>query len=347
MCTNDYIVVFRGLSVMKDLMQVNGNETTAVVSVELFGDAVIEQFIKARNFPSANSAKTYRNVLRQLIKFFSVNQIAAPSKADIDAFVAGMIEQKKSKSTIRLHTTVIKIFFAWCERERIYRDVAADVRLTTTILRKAKTHSRRALTAAQAQNLLAAVTGDSIIARRDKAIIGLALTCGLRTVEISRADICDLRSDGVGGYYLDIQGKGHVDKDETVRVPAPVARLIDDYLSLRENVADTDPLFVSTSRNTAWKKNRYGVRLSEQSIGKMIARYMKVTGVYVKRVCCAHSARHFTATQALRNGVDIREVSALLRHSSLAVTAVYAHDLSVETRQAELSVAATLFGGAA
>ena len=320
---------------MKDLVKVN--ETTAVVSVEKFGATIIEQFIAARNFPSVNSAKTYRNVLRQLFKFFSVNQVDAPTDTDINAFVASLTAAKKSASTIRLYTTVTKTFFAWLEHKGLYRNVAADVRLN---LRKSTKHAKKALSAAQAQKLLAAVTGDDFIARRDKAIIALALSTGLRTIEIARADVGDLRSDDNGNAFLDVQGKGRLSKDETVRVPAPVVAIIAEYLSLRGNVSDTDPLFVSASN-----QNR-GKRICEQSIGKLIKRHMLAAGINDKKIT-AHSTRSFAATQAIKNGVDIREIQAMLRHASLNVTAIYLKDLAVETRQAELSVAATLFGGAA
>ena len=57
----------------------------------------------------------------------------------------------------------------------------------------------------------------------------------------------------------------------------------------------------------------------------------------------AHSCRHYAATTAIESGVDIREVSEMLRHTSVVVTSTYLHDLSLETRRAELAVADALF----
>ena len=194
----------------------------------------------------------------------------------------------------------------------------------------------------QAKDLLNAVKGDSLISRRDRAIIALALQTGVRTCEISRADRGDLYQDG-DDWFLDVQGKGRIQKDDTVRVAPAVAELILSYLDLRGVVGDSEPLFTSTSRNTNWQKNSYGNRLSEQSIGKMIKRMMKSVGINDKKIT-AHSTRHYAATTAIKAGCDIREVSAMLRHTSLVVTAVYLHDLSVRTRRAELAVANSLFG---
>lgn len=324
---------------MQALTNVNA---TAVVAADNFGtSSVIDEFISSRH-ASENTNRTYRNALKQLLKYFAANGITQPAESDIDSFVNGLKAQKKSAATLRLYVTTCKLFFSFLARRGYYANISADVTLK---LRKSNTHAKKSLSNAQAKSLLASVKGDNLQARRNRAIIGLALVCALRTCEISRANVGDLRADGVG-YLLSVQGKGHVQADAEVRVPAAVAKLIDEYLSLRGEVEDSEPLFTSASRNANWDKNRYGNRLSEQSVGKMIKRQMKSVGIDDKRIT-AHSTRHFCATQALRNGIDIREVSAMLRHSNLNVTLIYAHDLSVENRRAEMSVAESLFGGAA
>lgn len=314
-------------------------ETAAVAKVEFFGDSVIDEFIASRH-ASDNTNRTYRNALRQLLKFFAANNISVPTESDIDSFVNRLKAQKKSAATLRLYTTVTKSFFAFTARKGYFANVAADVTLK---LRKTKTHAKRALTNQQAKDLLASVKGDDMLSRRDRAIIALCLVCGLRTCEVSRADRGDLRDDGVGGYFVRLQGKGRITKDEdqTIHVPATVAKLVDEYLSLRDEVTDDAPLFLSESNS-----NR-GVRLSVQSVQKMIRRRLQKIGAYARRSVTPHSCRHFAATCAIKAGVDIREVSQMLRHTSLVVTSVYLHDLSVETRTAEMRVAASLFGSAA
>lgn len=311
---------------------------TAVISVENFGDTTIEAFIASRH-SSPNTAKTYRNSIQQLLKFFVAKSIMAPTTADVDNFINMLRADKKSDSTLRLYTTVTKLFFAYLEKQGVYKDVAADI--APLKLRKAPTHKKKSLTDAQAKKLLAAVKGNSVIALRDKAIIALALCTGLRTCEISRANVGDFQ-EADGYWTLDVQGKGHVTADATVKVAEQVAELILEYLNLRGNVNDDEPLFVSASHNVSWKANSYGVRLSEQSIGKMIKHYMKSVGINDKKIT-AHSTRHYAATTAIKAGIDIREVSAMLRHTSIVVTSVYLHDLSVQTRRAELAVADALF----
>ena len=310
-------------------------------SAEYFSDTLIDEFIASRH-SSPNTAKSYRNACRQMLKFFAAKGIVAPMTADVDSFFNSLRAGKKTVATIRLYSTVTKLYFAFLEKKGVYRDVAAETEPLK--LRKSTTHAKRALSPAQAQKMLAVVgKGDSLIARRDKAIVALALQTGVRTIEIERAKRGDFTPNEDGeGYLLAVTGKGHSTADATVRVAPAVADLILSYLEARGDVADDAPLFASTSRNNS----KYGDRYSEQSVGKMIKARMKAVGIDDKKIT-AHSTRHFAATTAIQAGVDIREVGAMLRHSSIVVTSTYLHDLSVASRRAEMAVADSLFGGVA
>ena len=310
-------------------------DNTATISVEHFGDMTVEGFIASRH-ASENTAKTYRNSIRQLLKFFTAKNITTPTTADVDNFINALRADKKSDSTIRLYSTTTKLFFNYLDKQGVYKNVAAD--MAPLKLRKAMTHKKKSLTDAQAKKLLACVKGSGLIALRDKAIIALCLTTGLRTCEISRANVGNFQEVDGGYWTLDVVGKGHLQADATVKVAPVVADMIQAYLNLRGGVALDAPLFASTSNNNS----RYGFRYSEQSVGKMIKRYMLVAGIVDKKIT-AHSTRHYAATTAIKAGIDIREVGAMLRHTSIVVTSVYLHDLSVQTRRAELAVADALF----
>ena len=312
-----------------------------IISVEYFSDTTIAAFVASRH-GSANSCKTYHNATRRLVRYFADNGISQPTTSDFDSYINTLRAAGKSASTLRLYSTVGKMFFTYLEKQGIYRNVTSDA--APLKLRKSSTHNKKALTDTQAKKLLSAVKGDNEIALRDRCIIALALQTGLRTVELSRANVGDL--EDAGDYYtLAVQGKGRLAKDETVKVALPVAKLILAYLNLRGVTDENAPLFTSKSRNVGWAKNSYGVRLSEQSIGKLIKSYMRIAGINDARIT-AHSTRHYAATTAIKSGCDIREVTAFLRHTSVVVTSTYLHDISLETRRAELAVADSLFGAA-
>lgn len=310
--------------------------------IEIFGDETVQKFLaKCR---SANTVKTYHNVIRQLNKFFVTNSFKptldnrAETETAINNFFAALSAQKKSPATRRQYLTVVKKFFAFLAKQGIYPDVAADV---TEKFEKRTTHAKQALTEKQARALLGAVKGDSLIDRRDRAIIALTLQTGCRTCEITRANRGDFRPNEEGeGYLLAVTGKGHRTADADVRVAPAVVELIFSYLELRGDVTDDEPLFASHARNNV----KWGNRYSAQSVGKMIKRRMIEVGIKNPKIT-PHSTRHFAATTAIKAGVDLREVSAMLRHTSVNVTMTYLHDLSVGTRRAEMAVADSLFGG--
>lgn len=308
----------------------------AIVTVDFFGDKVIEEFIRSRSANATTQGK-YRRIIRLLLKYFAAKNITAPVEDDINGYIGGLRAEKKSDYTIRLYSTVTKSFFAFLGRKGYYADIAADVKVK---LRKSTTHNKKALSQNQAEQLISAIKGEDVISLRNKAIIALVLTTGMRTIEVERADVGDLTDEG-DYYALAVQGKGHETKDEIVKVAPYVAKMIVNYLDKRGAVADTDPLFASTSRNIGWVKNSYGNRYSAQSVGKMIKATMKSVGIDDKKIT-AHSTRHYAATTAIRNGVDLREVSAMLRHTSVNITMTYLHDISVQTRRAEKVVADTL-----
>lgn len=325
---------------------------TQMANVEIFGDALIDEFIKSR-YASKNTSRTYCNALNQLLKYFAVRKIAAPTTADVDAFICELRAAKKSDSTIRLYYTVTRLYFSFLGKRGKYSDVAADC--APLKIAKATTHKKASLTDEQAQKLLHAVKGDSLVAFRNRAIIALCLQCGLRTCEISRANVGDLQV-ACGYWLLAVQGKGHQTADAKVKVAEPVAEMILSYLEKRGNCSDDDPLFASASNNANWAANSYGKRLSEQSVGKMIRTAMISAGIVKiakdkngekkRSPISAHSTRHYAATTAIKSGVDMREVSEMLRHTSIVVTAVYLHDITLETRRAELAVASKLFNSA-
>ena len=309
---------------------------TAIVNVEYFSENTIGEFIKSRKC-SENTARTYRNACRRLSKFFATKQ-TAPTTAGLDEFFNQLRSEKKSDATLKLYFAVAKLYFKFLAKNNIYLDVAADAEPLN--LRKSQTHKKGALSESQAKKLLAAVKGDDVLARRDRALLALALSTGVRCCEISRASKCDfnVNEEGDGDYLLAVTGKGHQTADATVRVALPVVELINSYLELRGEISNDAPLFVSESN-----QNR-GARLSVQAVGLVIRKYMQACKVYRKHSVSPHSTRHFAARQSLKNGVDIREVSAMLRHTSLNVTMVYLADIAAQTRRAELTIANSLFG---
>ena len=162
------------------------------------------------------------------------------------------------------------------------------------------------------------------------------LTMGLRTIEVTRANIEDIRTKG-NTTVLFVQGKGHEEKDDLVRMPQHVESAIRDYLSVRKANDLSEPLFVSTSNH-----NSDG-RMTTRSIRRIVKQAFIAAGFDSPRLT-AHSTRHTAATLSLLNGATLQQTQELLRHRNIGTTEIYAHNIDAATNPAANDVEEAIFG---
>ena len=191
------------------------------------------------------------------------------------------------------------------------------------------------LTSKQAKKVLESIDRTSIEGKRNYAMLALMLTTGLRTIEVVRANAEDMQAAG-DNTVLYVQGKGHHDKDDLVRVPDHVEAAIREYLSARKCEDFTQPLFTSTSN-----RNKNG-RMTTRSIRGIVKKIFRNIGLDSPRLT-AHSTRHTAATLSLLNGAKPIEVQHLLRHKNLQTTEIYAHNIDQAKNPASQDVENALF----
>lgn len=222
----------------------------------------------------------------------------------------------KKPTTIQNYIIAVKQFFKWTEDEGLYPNIAKHIKGAKI----SHEHKKDYLTSAQARHVLLTINRDSLKGKRDYAMLALMLTMGLRTVEVSRANVDDIRTQG-DAVVLYVQGKGHVEKDAPVRMPGHVESAIREYLKARGAIASGTPLFASTSHNNQ------GKRMTTRSISGIVKQSFINAGYDSPRLT-AHSTRHTSATLNLLNGATLQETQQLLRHVNLQTTEIYAHNLS-------------------
>ena len=301
------------------------------VEINLLGGSLVDSFIRFAGV-SDKSAATYKIALRQLAKYFAANDITKPARADLENWRDGLIADKKSPATVQLYLTSAKIFFRWLAQEGLYPNIADHLKARVKINHE---HKKDALTSAQAGKVIKGVKGDSIKDKRDRAILALMTTAGLRCIEVARADVGDVIQQ-FGKTYLLIQGKGHSAKDAKVLLAAQVVTLIHDYLNARGNVTENQPLFTSTAN-----RNR-GQRLSTQSISKMVKAKLRAAGIDTPRLT-AHSLRHTAATTMIIAGVELTHVQQVLRHVNINTTMIYNNAVERMKNTAEQIAADSIF----
>ena len=161
----------------------------------------------------------------------------------------------------------------------------------------------------------------------------LAVNAGLRTVEISRANIRDLEVKN-GKAVLYVWGKGHTEPDAKKPLAPEVYAAIRDYLETRSDRPTAgSPLFVSTGNRSG------GKRIAETTISKMLKKAMQQAGFDSERIT-AHSLRHSTGTAVQELTGNLYLTQQYMRHASPATTEIYLHN---DTERQEADTAQQLY----
>lgn len=282
-------------------------------------DGLIDQFLISQDI-KLSSKITYRRGLRSFFQWMTARPLPerqGPTRETILAYKTHLEDLRGSPLTLSTYLTAVRRFFEWAESMKYYPNVAKGIRGS----KRLKGFRKESLTVPQAKELLKRGNGETEIEKlRDNAIVNLMVRTGLRTIEVIRADVEDLRQEG-GEAVLWIQGKGRDAKDEFVLLTEETLKPIRDYLQTVRPEPVEGPLFRCLS-----SRNRSG-RLTTRSIRRIIKRRLGQIGLISKRLT-AHSLRHTAITLSLLGGASIQEAKTLARHASIDTTLIYAHNIS-------------------
>lgn len=258
-------------------------------------------------------------------------------------------------NTIAQYLRVVRQFFQWTADNGLYPNVARNVHAPKLsndnhrkdFLREGEVLAIEKSIAQKAQEAYFAAGN----ARKDKAgrvqrsteqgkrlyaMYLLAVTAGLRTIELNRANIRDLETKG-GKSWLYIWGKGRTEPDQKKPIAPEVKAAIDDYLRSRtDSPTGASPLFVSTGNRSK------GKRIATTTISTMLKQAMQVAGFDSERLT-AHSLRHSAAMAALKvSGNNLYTAQRYLRHSNPNTTTVYLHNTE-ELERADIETAQSIY----
>lgn len=312
----------------------NSMITTQQITADLF-DSFIE-FVHG----SKATQQTYTRAIRQFFKFLQQQGIKQPTRKDLNnyrAWTEGHTNPETGElvthkpATVQLYIQAVKLFFQWTESEGFYPNIAEHLQGAKID----RSHKRDYFTAGQLKNILDGIDTTTLKGKRDFAIITLTATTALRDIEIVRANIEDLATAG-GNPVLYIQGKGHEERADFVKLPEPTERAIRAYLQERGHAEPGEPLFTGTgNRNN-------GGRLTTKSVSRMGKGYMKKAGYDSSRLTF-HSFRHSSITLALIAGQSLDEVQQFARHANISTTMIYNHRVQRENNRCSQAVAEAIF----
>jgi integrase/recombinase XerD len=211
-------------------------------------------------------------------------------------------------SSLRIATVHLKVFFRWhAARGNLAMDPAEPLLAPRPDQTLPETLHSQEIT-----SLLESISADSPLGRRDRAILELFYSSGLRLSELCglRLEMIDLEEG-----FLRITGKGN--KTRVVRVGTKARDSISDYLSNQRpelvNRRSTSHLFLSVR----------GGRLSPDRVRQIVKERAALAGIDTK--IYPHLLRHSFATHLLEGGADLRVIQELLGHADISTTQIYTH----------------------
>lgn len=311
---------------MNDLTPIGqSTQLTSGVQLNWFDD-----FLKFADV-TEKSIVTYKRALKQFVKYLALNNITQPTRQDVINFRESLREDHKA-TTIQTYLIAVKLFFRWTAQSNLYPDIADHIKG----VKLTREHKKDSLTTKQVKKVLEGIDRSTLEGLRNYAIVSLMITGGLRTIEVCRADIDDLRT--LGDYtVLYLLGKGRQEKAEYIKVVDEVETAIRTYLKASGSAEPNTPLFKCISNK------HKGGRLSTRTVSRIVKEALRDAGFDSDRLT-AHSLRHTTGTLNLKNGGSLEETKQLLRHVNLNTTMIYAHHLERLNNKSEERIAKAIFG---
>jgi integrase/recombinase XerC len=272
------------------------------------------QYLKVERNASGLTIKSYREDLAALVEYLKelLGKVPAPgevSTVELRGYVAALHEAGYARTTIARRQASLRSFFRFGQREGWTKSNPAKP-LRNPRKSRALPHF---LSSDDIERLLTAPQGDQPLERRDRAILEVLYSAGLRVSELAGLNASDL---DVGAGTLRVRGKGR--RERIAPVGSYALRALSDWLavrrvSAREKQGPAAPVFV----------NKFGRRLTTRSVGRLLEKHLAVAGLDHRTT--PHTLRHSFATHLLDRGADIRSVQELLGHKSLVTTQIYTH----------------------
>ncbi len=236
----------------------------------------------------------------------------------IRQFLSFLGQLDYSKSTTARKLATLRSFYKFCRR----RGYIEDNPLATIRTPKQEKRLPKFLEIEQIEKLLSTPDTNTLLGARDRAMLEVLYSTGMRVSELVDMNIMDVDFEG---STIRIRGKGKKQRTAPVGPTALVA--IQRYLEKRRQ----DPRSGEFDQNALFA-NKHGQRLSTRSVRRKLDKYLAEAGL--DPTISPHTLRHSFATHMLNNGADLRSVQELLGHQSLSTTQIYTHLTSQRLKQA-------------
>lgn len=266
---------------------------------------------------SSKTAENYRLYLERFVEFSEDIQVEKITSEIIRKYRLWLNRYKNNNEdelatiTQAYHLIALRGFLGYLSKRDI-PSLSPDKISLPKISRKQVTF----LNYDEIERMLAAIDTSTEAGLRDRAIIELLFSSGLRVSEL-----INLNRDHINLKRREFMVRGKGQKDRPVFISQAAADWVSRYVDLRAD--SLQALFISYSRNSIPSTSGDYRRLTARSIQRLVSHYARLAGI-TKHVS-PHTMRHSFATDLLMNGADLRSVQSMLGHSNISTTQVYTH----------------------
>lgn len=281
----------------------------------------IEDFIESIEVEGGRSKSTASSYQLYLERFVEFSGDILVSEIDLEKLRKYRIwlnryrnnqDRDLSITTQSYHLIALRRFLTYLSKREIKSLEPSKIELPKTV--RAQVNF---LYYDEVQRLLEAIPSEKESDLRDRAIIELLFSSGLRVSEL-----CNLNIDDINIKRREFTVRGKNKKDRPIFISSHAADKLQTYLETRTD--ELKPLFISYSRrNLKPSTDGNHRRITPRSVQRLVDKYSKLAGI-TKHVT-PHTMRHSFATDLLMNGADIRSVQTMLGHSDISTTQVYTH----------------------
>ena len=261
-------------------------------------------FLKAEQGVSPHTLRAYTKDLNE----FSAILNEEPEDIDyldIRGYIAWLHHRDLKKSSISRKLATIRSYFKYLHREGYVKKNPAKLVSSPKVPKTLP----RFLDIDETFSLMDTPKGETFKPTRDKAMLELLYSSGLRVSELTSLDVVDL---DIKEALVRVKGKGR--KERIVPIGSKAMEAIQNYLPERISLKKKSPALFLNNR---------GGRLTERSVSRILVDYSRM--INLKGDISPHTLRHTFATHLLHEGADLRAIQELLGHSSLSTTQKYTH----------------------
>jgi len=269
---------------------------------------------------SGRTVETYMYALSRLRLFMESSQspLALPTRSQLRAFAATMLDMGLSKSTVRVRMGSIRAFTSFLVAEGLLADNPMD----GVPIPRVPAHYPRVLSDGEIVRLLRAARTGTWYGVRNHAIVATFCDTGLRLSELIDLDLADV---SIASATISVRnGKGG--KSRYVYMGRALSRSLRRWLEIRPSRSPHHALFCT----------RDSMRLDKRNVARIIERIAQRAGFQDRRVH-PHLLRHSFATLFIRNGGSPFALQRLLGHSDISTTAIYVNLAGTDLEQQQLS----------